>query len=288
MSKRALIYRMRKDGQTYYRFLPSIIGFWDFQANKAALRPEFAGSMFEYIGSGYGQTVWSGKSPIFRYLPINTEVVQGNQVLPYDDVLDIVSSKRSLAVMNCQCRQLAATMGNACKHANHPQETCFYLDDWADFFVENGDARYITLDEFKVLLKSAEEEGLLVEAANVKDDVGVICMCCSCCCGPLTALNLFPSPSRQMISNYLCRRDDSLCIKGEGCTVCTERCIVGAQKIIEGDVVLDQASCVGCGLCVSKCPAKALILEVKPEDRRPVRARDVFDLNDMLAAERLG
>lgn len=232
-------------------------------------------------------TMWSNKSPIFRYLPINKEVVQDNQVLPYDNVLDIVRNKR-IAVMNCQCRQLESTLGHPCKHENHPQETCFYLDDWADFFVENGDARYVTLDEFKILLKSAEKEGLLVLATNVQDDVGVICMCCSCCCGPLKALNLFPSPARFMISNYICQRDDSLCLKDDGCTICTERCIVGAQNIIDGDVVLDQANCVGCGLCVSTCPTKALILEPKPEDQRPVRAKDVFELNEMLSSERLG
>jgi MinD superfamily P-loop ATPase len=38
------------------------------------------------------------------------------------------------------------------------------------------------------------------------------------------------------------------------CGVCVHRCIFGARKLVDGELVYDPSRCMGCGVCVSTCP----------------------------------
>ncbi|MDR1070471.1 MAG: 4Fe-4S binding protein [Gracilibacteraceae bacterium] len=186
--------------------------------------------------------------------------------------------------MECICRQGAAARGERCRHVNHPTETCLVCDTWADYFVGNGDARYISKDEAKDLLRRAEREGLLIETANT-DSTDTICMCCSCCCGPLKLLRASAGAARDYAGNYVCVKDEALCTH---CLKCTERCVTDALvKAENGKPALAAGKCVGCGLCVSACPAKALKLVVKPEAKLNIPFRTVDELQSRLAEERL-
>lgn len=46
-----------------------------------------------------------------------------------------------------------------------------------------------------------------------------------------------------------------------GCKICAgERCPVKAITMTNEVVIVNEAECIGCGLCVSGCPAGAIIL----------------------------
>jgi NAD-dependent dihydropyrimidine dehydrogenase PreA subunit len=158
--------------------------------------------------------------------------------------------------------------------------------DWADFLVENGDARYITRDEAKAIVRLSEKEGLVNVTSNSTESVDFICSCCSCCCGALTVMNYFPSPSRELAGNYQCHLDVSLCIKEKGCTACVVRCQAFAHKIVDGDVQFNQKLCIGCGLCISACPTNALRLVIKPEGKINKPPKTMMELLKRVETER--
>ena len=54
--------------------------------------------------------------------------------------------------------------------------------------------------------------------------------------------------------------DAALC---NGCAACTRRCQMEAVEMVGETAVLNLDRCIGCGLCVSTCPTKALSLERK-------------------------
>jgi len=179
MSKRGIIYRVRKGKETKYRLMPWVLGIWEYQVNKGGLNKDLLAEIRQYMVDGFGNAIWSGKTPLFRSLPVNTEIVSDSKVLPYDDVMKILDKKERFAVTLCLCRQMTITRGRQCKHANHPLETCLAVDDWGDFLVENGDARYITREEAKALLRLNEKEGLVIMTSNSSESIDFICSCCS-------------------------------------------------------------------------------------------------------------
>ena len=77
-------------------------------------------------------------------------------------------------------------------------------------------------------------------------------------CGILGSIN----------SHYYAEIDSSQC---DACGVCSEeRCQVNAIEVKEEIVTVVKEKCIGCGLCVTTCPQKAISLIHKDEaDRVP-------------------
>ena len=113
-----------------------------------------------------------------------------------DDAAAIVKSKSRIAVAECFCRKAVSLYGKTCKH---PLETCLQFETFADYYVENKMARYISADEALAILKQSEAEGLVLHILNSRK-VEAMCCCCSCCCGlcvttcPTGALTLAKKP----------------------------------------------------------------------------------------------
>ena len=49
--------------------------------------------------------------------------------------------------------------------------------------------------------------------------------------------------------------DASKCV---GCTICVQKCPVDAIKMINGRAVIDASKCIGCGICAAQCPFGAI------------------------------
>ena len=90
---------------------------------------------------------------------------------------------------------------------------------------------------------------------------GGMCLCCSCCCGPLELYNKTDKPASWVNSNYYAVVDADNCT---ACGVCEERCQMDAI-IIDDFSVIDLDRCIGCGLCVVTCEYEAMTLKKKEE-----------------------
>jgi len=277
MAHRGLIFRLKEGDKLSYFPIPFIVGIYEFQLNN--LSPDLLKNISEYYLTGLGATFHGSKTPHLRSIPISTRIVPDGPIAPYDDAEAIIRSKTRIAVAECFCRKAVRMYGKTC---SHPMETCIQFDSFADYYVENGLARYITMDEALTMLRRNEEEGLVIHILN-SQKVEAMCACCSCCCGMLISLKLFPAPAREVKSNYVCSLDEALCTD---CGLCAGRCPVGALRLKDEKIQFRSERCIGCGLCVTQCPTGALTLLKKPDDRIYTPPETVFETFERMCSEK--
>jgi ferredoxin len=278
MARKGLIFRVRQDDTICYFPVPFIVGIYEFQLNN--LNKPLLKDISQYYLTGLGATFHGQKTPHLRSIPINAEIVADRPVAPYDNAAAIIKSKSRIAVAECFCRKAVSLYGKTC---SHPLETCLQFEAFADYYVENKMARYISTDEALAILKQSEAEGLVIHILN-SQKVEAMCCCCSCCCGMLISLKLFPAPALAVKSNYACLFDESLCTQ---CGVCAQRCTVGAFKMKDEKIEFYADRCIGCGLCVTTCPAEALKLAKKPDDSLYTPPPTVYDTYAVMSREKV-
>jgi len=278
MARKGLIFRVKEDETTCYLPVPFIVGIYEFQLNNLnkPLLKDFA----QYYLAGFGATFHGQKTPHLRSIPINTEIVAGQPIAPYDDAVAIIKSKARISVAECLCRKAVRLSGKGCSHT---LETCLQFDTFADYYVENNMARWISTAEALAVLKQSEKEGLVIHILN-SQKVEAMCCCCSCCCGMLISLKLFPAPARALKSNYICLFNEILCTQ---CGICAQRCTVGAFKVKDEKVEFHADRCIGCGLCVTTCPAEALQLAKKPDGSLYKPPPTIYDTYAVMSREKI-
>jgi len=258
MAQKGLLFRKRKGERSRYSAVPYVVGIFEFQLGK--MDKDFALDHEEYFKTAFGQTIQSFKTPVLRTVPINRQLVADYPVAPYEDVLQIIENQEKISIAPCICRSTRKLAGEECDKS---VENCFAFGSHAEYYVETGMGRYITIEEAKAIVKKNEEEGLVMQPFN-SQKVGGMCSCCGDCCGVLRSLKMHPSPAEMVQSNYFARVDEAECT---GCETCVERCQIEAIAVVDGISTIDLNRCIGCGLCVTTCPVDAIELIKKPEDQ---------------------
>lgn len=196
--------------------------------------------------------------PWKRVLPAQKAIPMVDEVLPYEVASDLIKNKsRSIALGECACRVIE-------QNCDRPRETCLAFDEAADFMIEYGLGRKVTVDEAVDVLTMCEEAGLVHMSSNNKNDLLFMCNCCPDCCHLFRPYTEFNYPNSVGKSSYLSKVEADLC---NGCAICVEdRCPVdGAIKMVDDIAVTDDELCIGCGLCVTTCPTEAIILVKRDE-----------------------
>ncbi len=279
MAQRGLLFRLREGSETKYRLVPIAHGIFEFQLKN--VEADWSKAVTTHYLQGWGKQFYGADVPIFRTVPAYSMLEHDSKVLPYDDVESILRSRKKISISDCICRKREEVRGKPC---GHRMEACLQFNDLADFYIENDMGREISLDQALQIVREGEKEGLVVQVAN-SQDVEAICMCCSCACGLLGAIKYFPGPANKKIGNYICERVEENCLPR--CQhVCVKRCPVGAFKEKEGELRFKQELCIGCGLCVSTCPGRALSLRKKNEDELYEPKETLFDTYEHIASYR--
>lgn len=261
MSKKGLLYRVRRDGSTYYNAAPFMIGLYEYSVKRVDRR--LAELYRRYYDLVYAGEMAASGVPGFKVLPLDEAITGADRVLfPYLFLRDQVRKARVIAVAECICRKEAMLLGEGC---GGPLESCLMFGAAAEYYVENGFGRRIGPDEALGILEEADKAGLVHAGVNAKH-LSNICNCCPCCCASLKGITKKGFDKRGfMNSMFVARVDEGLCT---ACGICLDRCPVGAMSV-ERVAEVDDERCLGCGLCATTCPAEAVKVSLREERLEP-------------------
>lgn len=170
----------------------------------------------------------------------------------------------------CLCRA-----GQNCQ--NYPHDlACLFLNMAGKVVVKHGMAVELTKEEALARVDRAAELGLTCQSLWVEieqyiwgfrndemDSFLEICFCCPCCC---VAFNISKNATddvkrRFSPTGYTATVDLDKCV---GCKHCLDKyCPQDAISFRESDgkMVVNQETCVGCGICRAHCPEGAIAIK---------------------------
>jgi len=266
MAEKGLIFSIHRQGRSpQYQASQFAVGIWEWQLNK--MDEGFIRDMEEYWPTFFNLDEWA-RVPQVRTIPVNESLDYAPEVMSYEQAETLIDQHDKIAVAPCVCRQEQTLIGQGC---DKPQETCLSFDGGADYYVRHRMGRYISREEAMDIIHLANEAGLVLQPSNSKK-ASFICACCGCCCGVLRNIKRHPQPATIVSTPFIAALDEATCV---GCGVCIDRCQMEALEMADGKARLDRDRCIGCGLCVSMCPTHALTLERKPKQEQPHLSPDM-------------
>ena len=276
MSRKGLIFRSEKRGQTLYMAAQFVIGIWEYHVND--LDEDLIHDFNEYVPHLMQQAWVKRKTKQLRVIPVSQSIQADMQVMPYEAAGEIIRSQSKIVVAPCICRREHRMVGDGC---DKPEEACLLFGSGAYYYEQNGLGRSIRKDEAIEILNKAMDAGLVLQPGNAQKPAN-ICMCCGCCCQILKNLNNLDKPALAVESNYYAQVDPDRC---SGCGVCETRCQMEAIDLQETARVLTDR-CIGCGLCIPTCEEDAIRLKTKAAEQQIVPPKSLVGTYLQLARER--
>jgi len=272
MFERGLVFEVDFGTVKVYRMLPWVFGIYEFQLNR--MDREFAELCREY-NLIFGVQFFKGKPQLMQVVPIEEELQHDQESLPHEKVSAIIEAGQAFALNECICKKEKRLLGEGC---DKPHEVCLAIAPVPGVFDDFPlGGRVISRQEAYEVIQKAEEAGLVHLTSNVQSGHIYICNCCGCCCGVLLSINEL-GLSDTIRSDFYAEIDEELC---ESCGLCAdERCQIEAILDTEDGYQVIREKCIGCGLCVSTCPAEAIrLVRKKPEERvaPPLDEKEWFD-----------
>ncbi len=267
MSRKGLIFRIRRQGKTLYSLAPFMIGLYEYSVEK--MDRELALLCRQYYDEAYQEEMGASDVPGFKVIPITQNIDADLVLFPFEKLKEEVRAARKIAVAECVCRKETRLMDHGC---DYPRETCLSFGVAAEYYIENGMGREISSDEAITILEETDKAGLVHAGANTTH-LSNICNCCPCCCASMKGM-VQKGHNRQKYMNALYEAvvDAETCL---ACEECSNRCPVKAITVDETAVV-NRDKCLGCGLCASVCPTESLTLHLREDRQEPFK--NTFEL----------
>jgi len=212
------------------------------------------------------------EAPIIRVLPPYKLVKDHPQLLPSENLKELINAQTRIAEAGCTCRKTKRTLDDACHTTTDGH--CIVFGKAADNCITRGTAKEITKEKAMDFFLKMEEDGIIHNWLNYEGTkLFIMCNCCPCCCIAIHPLrehgvsySKWWAPSR-----WEARVDDDRCI---GCEQCLDFCAFEAIEMREVDgedrAFVSAEKCMGCGACVIRCPNGSIDFDlVRPPEHIP-------------------
>ena len=273
LAGKGLVFDTEIAGEWRYAISPFVIGVFEYTMMRsdggvdfpraARLFKDYLAARGGFIEANAGQ---GEQVSVMRTLP-HAEAIADQphiEVLDHEKAEEMVERSQSFAAGTCSCRHEKLHLGE--KQCDTPLEVCLSFGRGASWLTGHGFGRHVSKQEARELLSMAREKRLVLNADNVRRDVGFVCLCCSCCCNLLSGIRRFGLPNLVVTSRFIAVHDGSRCT---GCGACARACPIEAIRMSEppqaGEVrarrpSVDSSFCIGCGVCGLACRTRAVAL----------------------------
>jgi NAD-dependent dihydropyrimidine dehydrogenase PreA subunit/predicted transcriptional regulator len=234
LAKKGFVFRSVKGDTVRYSlndaFFTQRTTFWP--GRKDEVSKTLAPLANQYYYHGFFDPYAEVNTKGLRALPIKGTVEDTREILPYEEVTKVLDSQDYFTVTTCPCKH-RKNLDPDFPDCKYPTEVCLHFGRLGHYIVDNGLGREITRHEAEQILRQCAEVGLVHAISNQQEGVDTICNCCKCCCIWFEAFYKLGHSMSLTPSNYRVRTNSE--------------------------------TCIGCGLCVKRCPMEALHLDNLPE-----------------------
>ena len=200
--------------------------------------------------------------PFYRCVPADKSLVKKGELLPDDDIFEMLKGHRRFCISPCACLDSSREwMG--IENCDHHVGVCLQADEMADYYLDDLHlGKEAIYEQAEALLKHSVEQGLALQTTYATRSE-IICSCSLCYCGILQAAKMFPGDAMNNISHYCIEQDND---KWAGEFDIDPVCTMQAISYDEDECPVTDDSCIGCGQCVRACKDGSRILTRKPEE----------------------
>jgi ferredoxin len=295
LASRAILVDIEQNGETTYVLPPPMAGFFEFSMMRIRddVDQKVLGELFyEYMNveeDFIRELFTQGETQLGRTFVHEPALSEQNalHVLDYERATHIIESATHRGVGVCYCRHKMEHKGQDC---DAPKDICMTFNNTAASLTRHEFAREVDVKECLDLLQTAYDNNLVQFGENVREQVNFICNCCGCCCEAMIAARRFAILNPVHTTNFLPEVDEATCI---GCGKCVSACPVEAMTLVSSNdahkpngkmAKVDEDLCLGCGVCVRTCAQGSIHLKLRPE--RVITPLDGMHRAVLMAIER--